>query len=66
MAVPKRAAKAMVASRDRVSWVIVRRSADCGVVVAEPMPRVVRTAREERREAMEETKAWRESWVGGG
>lgn len=54
---PSLAAKAMVASRDRVSCVTVRRRADCGVLVEEPMPRVVRTAREARREAMLERKA---------
>ena len=35
---PRRAAKAMVARRERVSWRMVRRRADVGVVLASPTP----------------------------
>jgi len=35
---PRRAAKAMVARRESVSWRMVRRRADVGVVVASPTP----------------------------
>lgn len=64
MAVPRRAAKMMVAMREVVSWAIERRSADCGVLEALPTPTPSRTAREARRPAMELAKAWRESFAG--
>lgn len=58
---PKRAANRMVATRDTVSWMMERKSADCGVADALPTPTPSRTAREERSPAMELAKACRES-----
>jgi len=63
--VPRREAKRIVAMRPMDSWRTERRSAEVGVAVEEPTPSPSRTAREERREAIEEEKAWSESLAMG-
>jgi hypothetical protein len=51
----------MVARRPEVSWRMCRRRAEVGEALGLPTPTPCRTAREERRPAMELLKAWRES-----
>lgn len=60
-AVPKRAAKTTVARRAKESWKMESRSAVVGEALESPTPTLERTAREERREAMLDVKACKES-----
>jgi hypothetical protein len=49
--------------REKVSWIIFRIRAPVADASAFPTPRPSRTARLARREAMDDEKAWRESYV---